>query len=244
MDGSEQRGILEQYMKVCLDTTLKEEYGEYDFLQHIQRYKKSIPETVYMQAYQEAEEEVIADYEEDGDLRTGSGQSVTFKGINLTVWSETNDSEYCDYESGNHAVCLEWKNRMDSCYEMSFHEKDLRGRRFLFNVMNVYDNDSATGGEKFVDITVRLTDSSDHTASLKTSNYQTIYPPVKVAYSKLMVLDHKVSYKRKFQTIEIPLEDARVSDSELDLSNIKKITFLLNHNQSGKILLDQIGFLK
>lgn len=241
MDAEEQRAILKQYMKVCLDTTLKGDTSNQDFLYHIDRYGKSLPNTVYMQGYQNSKLEMLAEYEEDADLTTATKQGTSIQAKGFSTWKETKDSEYSDYDSNNHAVCLGWKNTRESSYALCFQPKDLREKILSLDVMNVNDSDSATGKTKCLDFSLQLTDQWGNTAEVQMSNYQTIYPPVKIVYSKLMELQNLVSYKRTFQTVQITLSDLQAVNPQLDLEHIKKISFLFNRNASGKVVLDHIG---
>ena len=241
MDADEQRTILKQYMKVCLDTTLKGDALNQDFLYHIDKYGKSLPDTVYMQGYQNSQLDILAGYEEDANLNTATKQGTSIQANRFSIWKETKDSEYSDYDSNNHAVCLGWKNTRESSYEFSFEQKDLSEKTLSFDVMNVNDADSATHKAKSLDFAVQLMDASGKTAAVQVSNYQTIYPPVKIVYSKLMVLQNLVSYKRTFQTVQIKLSDLQAVNPQLDLEHIKKISFLFNRNANGKVVFDHIG---
>ncbi|HAU86075.1 MAG TPA: hypothetical protein DCW90_11435 [Lachnospiraceae bacterium] len=241
MDADEQRTILKQYMKVCLDTTLKGDTLNQDFLYHIDKYGKSLPDTVYIQGYQTSQLDILAGYEEDADLNTATKPGTSIEANRFSVWKETKDSEYSDYDSNNHAVCLEWKNTREGSYEFSFEQKDVRENTLSFDVMNVNDGDSATGKSRSLDFSLQLTDQLGNTAAVQVSNYQTIYPPVKIVYSKLMVLKNLVCYKRTFQTVQIKLSDLQAVNPQLDLEHIKKVSFQFNRNASGKVVLDHIG---
>lgn len=241
MDADEQRTILKQYMKVCLDTTIKGDMSNQDFLYDIDSYGKSLPDTIYMQGYQNSQLDILAEYEEDADLTTATKQGTSIQANGFSLWKETKDSEYSDYDSNNHVVCLGWKNTRESRYEFSFEQKDFREKTLSFDVMNVNDLDSATGKARNLDFSLQVTDQLENKAAVQVSNYQTIYPPVKIVYSKLMVLQNLVSYKRTFQTVQIKLSDLQAVNPQLDLEHIKTVSFLFNRNASGKVVLDHIG---
>lgn len=243
MEPEEQRMLLKQYIKVCLDVTIKGEDFNQDFLWNIEAYDENLPKTVFIQGCQDASYTPIAEYEEDADLTTGKESDCIITTDKLTVWKETKASEYQDFDTGNHSVYLEWKGTREAEYQLSISDTDLQGKSITFNVMNTMAQDTAEGFAKKMDFTVQVTDDSGNTSSVVISNYKTIYPPFKIVYSKIVKLYNRLTYKRQFQTVRIDASEFTKMNLELDLEHIVKITFQFNKRSTGKLLLDNLGIM-
>lgn len=240
MSAEEQRSILEQYIKVCLDVTIKGDTTNQDFLWNIEAYGQNLPETIFIQGYQEASFEVIADFEEDMDL-TSALEDTVISTNQLTKWYETKKNTQQDYNAHNYAVYLEWKDTKDASYKLIFPEKDMRGTLLSFDIMNASIQDTADKMVKKLDFSVQLTDRMGNTSSVFVSDYKTIYPPFKIVYSKIVKLFNRVTFKKQFQTVRIPMEAFLKSNEQIDLEQITSITFSFNRKRNGAAMLDNIG---
>jgi len=243
MAPEEQRSLLKQYIKVCLDVTIKKETANQDFLWNIEAYDASLPKTVFIQGYQDASYEPIAEYEEDADLTTGKEPGFLIKADKVMMWKEIKASEYQDFDTGNHSVYLEWKGTREAAYELTVSDLNLQGKSLLFDVMNVMAQDTAEGFAKKMDFTIQVMDASGNTSNVTVSNYKTIYPPFQVVYSKIVKLYNMLTYKRQFQSVRIDADEFAKTNLELDLGHITRISFQFNRRGTGQILLDNIGIL-
>lgn len=236
----EQKMILKQYLKVCLDTTLKGKVTNQDFIWEIDAYGKELPKTVYVQAFQNSTYEPLAEYEEDGDLTTTtSNDTIMAKGY--SEWAEVNSNQFEDYNSDNHAVYLKWDSTREASYELKMPPRDLSHKYLLFDVMNLRGEDTMNSNPQMLDFTIQFMDSNGKSATVSLKNQKTVYPASKVMYSKMVVLLNRVSYRYRFQTVSIDLEELQKMFLEVDFTGIEKISILCNKNPNGKILLDHIG---
>lgn len=238
--GEEQRSILEQYIKICLDVTIKGDTTNQDFLWNIEAYGRNLPETIFAQGYQEASFEAIADFEEDMDLITACGDTV-ISTHHLTKWYETKKNTQQDYNAHNYAVYFEWKDKRDASYKLIFSEKNMEGKILSFDIMNASIQDTADKMVKKLDFSIQLTDKMGNTSNVLVSDYKTIYPPFKIVYSKIVKLFNRVTFKKQFQTVRIPMEAFLKSNEQIDLEQITSITFSFNRKRNGAVMLDNIG---
>lgn len=241
LKGEEQRHILEQYMKVCLDVTMKGKLTNQDFLWNIDCYGKSIPETVYLQAYQDDSYESIAEFEEDADLTTGSEKMAGIQTEGLDTWMEGNTSNYSDYDSENFAACLGWNGTKEANYQINFEKTDFTGKVLSLDVMDIWNQDSASGNPKELDFTIQLTDRYGNIGNVGLAHEKTVYPPLKIVFSKVVEKFNMVTYKRNFQTVRIDAAKFEESNLKLDIRSITGIKFVFNKRDSGKLLLDHVG---
>lgn len=240
LKAQEQRTILKQYLKVCLDTTLKGQEQNSDFIWDIDRYGKNVPKTVYLQGYQNASYEPLAEYEEDMDITTAN-DGITIKANGFAEWSEVNSNQHEDYNSENHAVYLKWQSTREAAYELEFSPRDLSKKVLLFDVMNLRTQDTSEATPKMLNFTIQFTDSNGKTASVCVKDQETVYPITKVVYSKIVALFDRVTYRPRFQTVNISLEDLQKNHLDVDFERIQKIRFQCDRNPDGEMLLDHIG---
>lgn len=119
MPFDEQLQISKTYISAFLQTTLLGKTGYRDFFKDYRKGLKWLPETIYLQQYQDASWQTLADYEEDLDLTTSS-QTGLIKSKNLTVWREqVVQLKYGNL--GNRAVYLGWDSLAHQGAEASYH---------------------------------------------------------------------------------------------------------------------------
>ena len=239
----EQQDILRMYLKVCLDVTLRESLTNEDFLKDCELYAESLPETVYIQGYQDSSFTTICDYEEDSVINEGTmaGSKITGKNLiwmeKYTSFTDVSNKVYADRD--NYAVRLNWNNTSDATYTIELESNDVafdesEEQYLQFDVLDL--NDSAVEEKNYeaLDFTVTVTYEDGSEASYEVSDYKTIFPPLPVKLSKADYLFGDTVYKHHFQTVQLPLE-GRASD-------VTSIQFAFQNTDRGIIMLDNIGF--
>ena len=231
----EQETIAKAFIKVFLDVTLLEDDSQRDLLTNWERYRDSLPETVYVQCYDTSDFQVLADFEEDSDLTTGSREGVTLLADGVNLWTE----ELVTYHDGaaldNYGLRLRISG-IPGSYPVTMPAADLGGRSVRFDLSD-YDSQSVERGRlELLSCRVILTDSQGRTAEANSGDYATVYPPLPVRLSKLDYLFGSSEYKYAFTTIEIPAEDFV---GEADIGDVVSIT--LAFDGPAHLRLDNIG---
>ena len=111
LKGEQQRQIAKVYMGAFLEMTLK---GNQSYLPIFKDYRyaeKWLPETLYINRFEDSETQIIADYDEDIDVTTATFANGKLMGEDLRIWRE----EDLGFRKGtglrqNKVVYLGWEN--------------------------------------------------------------------------------------------------------------------------------------
>ena len=88
MPGEEQRLILKTYISAFLEATLLERREYLPLFQDWRVGREWLPETLYVNRYQDASYVSLASFQEDADLTTTTAPGGSIQGENLSVWHE------------------------------------------------------------------------------------------------------------------------------------------------------------
>lgn len=135
----EQQYLLKVFARAFFDNTLKGEREYEDLLTAVLEYESYLPETLYVQQYEQSGFSLLADFEEDSDLTTASDDSILLA-EHMSMWTEEkiSDSKEGIGERENHALRLKWKNTEEACYEITpEHLISLEGAEIQFDVCNL-----------------------------------------------------------------------------------------------------------
>lgn len=116
LSGDEQRQAAKVFIGAFLDLTLM---GHGEYLPMFRDYRAAgawLPKTIYLSRFDAPTERLLADFEEDIDVTTGSGKGVTIAGQSLSTWREAGLSlrsrGLLPFE--NNVAVLGWNSRQDS----------------------------------------------------------------------------------------------------------------------------------
>ncbi|TRZ43928.1 hypothetical protein D3A96_10215 [Robertkochia marina] len=98
--------------------------------------------------------------------------------------------------------------------------------------------------KKPFDLTIELRDSTGQKASLPLSSFSPLQREIEIMIMKTGFIKDDKQSEKVFQTFYFPLEDFKSTNPKLDLSVIENISFVFNKDQSGVIVMDNIGFMK
>lgn len=113
MTEEEQRNVAKTYISAFLETTLKKNYSYIPMFMDYRTAKDWLPETIYLNQFQDSNSEFICTFDEDINLVTSTNNNATTTGENLTVWKE----KLVNLKWGNkgtRALYLGWNSVKDS----------------------------------------------------------------------------------------------------------------------------------
>ena len=231
----EQQTIAKRMIRAFLDVTLREDRTELGLLTNWRSYAGELPATVYSQCYETSAFQVLANFEEDSNMETGSGAGVSLQAEHVSLWTEELATYHDGGELDNYAVRL--RSFSDTgTYTLSLPETDLAGLALQFDISD-YDSDSVERGRyELLDCIVEITDAAGGTAQARLSDFAAVYPPFPVRLSKLDCLFDVERFQYNFSTVRIP---ASAFEGEADLSAVVQIAFRLDG--PSHIRLDNIG---
>lgn len=241
MDGDEQREILMMYTRVFLDTTLKNDRTNTDLFTDQESYRDDLPETIYINNYQDSSFDLLCGFDEDSNITNGTKKDVVVGAKHMSIWREVKNPIY--QADTDYVLQLEWKETKEAMYYINLPQRDTENGYLQFDIMDKNKGDDLADIQ-LLDAVITLEDFYGNKSSLSLRDYTTIYPPMPVKQFKLQFLTDFKDYKQCFQTVRLSIEDFKANNKEFDASCVTKITFAFHDNENGTIMLDNIGFAK
>lgn len=232
LEADDQREILSAYTLNFLENSFGKTYNREIFKEGPYNYS-DLPETNYYTRYMDSDFVKLADFEEDYDITTSSFPSGIINFSNLSkIYEESHD--YGESSSKTTGVFIE--PNKNSNYSLRFTEKIPSGRFLQFDIENLRFEEI----EDFIDLEVQ--DTWGNVARINLSDYKKIIPVTKTYLYKVDYLNDDYYERYAPQTLIIPLEDFKKSNSNLNLEEINKLEFRFKNNI--KISIDNIGIVK
>jgi len=219
LNPEDQRRIARVYLSAFLEAAL---HGRREYLPLFRDHRSVrnwLPDTLYVNRYQDAGYKSVADFNEDPDVCTTTLPGGRIEGSDLSVWREGR----IPFRQGDRAyngVFLGWNRKNDEGKEdakikpsysirlpdNAASEWKLTGGSALVFSIAALDEDAPPLNEKedkrkgtkpepkkereSPDFTVELETADGIVASHPLSDYGTVLPPIKVRFSKLKLLDN------------------------------------------------------
>jgi dienelactone hydrolase len=239
----DQQKILTTYLAGFLNVTIK---GEDQYVEMFQDYRVALdwlPKTQYINQFQAASFELIANFEEDIDVTTISAKDGRAVGQQLSRWREEKMLFRKNRSQENHALVIGW-SRNNGKYQLFFENPNLNlsnGAVFSFLIANKRSDIE----KELIDFTIVFEDKYGNEISCLLSDKVILLPQLPVKISKLEIWE---DYKYKdesevvFQTVRIPMVKYLASNSKFDVTEISIIKFIFDQGMGGEIIIDEIGW--
>jgi dienelactone hydrolase len=250
LDGDAQRQVAKVTFSAFLEVLLHENPEYQAFLARPERGHAWFPDQIdYLSNYQDARQIVLADYEQDADLETGTRQGVKITASGMDLWQEKEVSlRWQNMDSV--AVLLGWKGDPESpepVYELSFDEA---GSNWLKPEMTLsfsaaMSTQGPEGVEDFsapesLDFRIELVDVAGNTAALNLSARRPLYPQVDPVLYKLDVLDGDDASEVVFQRYVFEIREWMAENSALDITSLRAIRFVFPGEVPASLWLDDL----
>lgn len=253
LEPEKQREIAKIYISAFLQSTL---YNQVDYIKLFQNYnygKMILPETKYISRFEDSSYKVIANYEEDVDITTGTLKGAELRGQGFTFWREEDTLLRSEEEKSNNGVFLRWKNASDIKIEQNYDyptykvklPKHINQTKLEPNsILNFSFAD--TGFSENIDninLTIGVKDKKGFTAEIALSEVSNLNPATKVKFTKWSFLEKTYNNEIEItlQSYGIPIRKFMEKNPKLDASSIEYINFIFNKTTEGEVLLDDIG---
>jgi dienelactone hydrolase len=273
LPGEEQRRISKTYIAAFLEATLR---GRREYLPLFQDWRVArrwLPDTVYVNRYQDASYLPLASFDEDADVSTTTAAGGHIAGENLSIWREgripwrQGDRDYNGVFLGwnraqgapvpTYTVTLpgraaaKWQLGSHSTIELSIAALDQDapppGKRK--DGKDTKPEASKTGDRESPDFTLELVASDGAIASAPVTRFAVIPPPLKVKFTKLDVLDsqaYEKDWEPVFQTVRVPLMAFQSAGGTMrfDLRKLNMVRLKFDRTAMAVICVGGIGFGK
>jgi len=251
---AQQEQVARVYLSAFLEASLHDQRGYLPLLADARVGSAWLPDTVYINRFDQSGDRRIATYEEDVDLSTGSLPGSQIRGENLKLWREQRiqakgGSQY------NAGVYLGWNEEAPASYTISL-PPDLPAfspaSALLFNLADaLQDPDPGPNQPKTteknnalrqpIDLTIELVDSQGNSAGLPLNRYLLVQPQLPGGVFKASFLERRRTSEPVLQSYSIALQDFSDANPALDLSQVRAIRFVFNLTPRGSVILDGVG---
>ena len=144
IDGEDQRKIAKIYISSFLDITLKNDSTYLPLLKDYRRAAQWLPETYFINRFQNSKDKILIDFEEDINLHTSKIPQINIETHHLSTWRE----EDLGFRAGsrkrqNKAVYLGWNHEYyaDTTYKESqkLHPDSIPYFQFNISIDSLFD---------------------------------------------------------------------------------------------------------
>ena len=254
----EQQQIAKVYITAFAEAVLHNDLNYLSIFKNSYSAADWLPKATLLNTYADSKTQLIANFEEDIDLTSGSTENVILLGEQLKIWREET-LEFRDKDTqGNNAVVLGWDTSHDSTkqnpqYQISFLKSiNLNSADALFISLALGDpsdlknenSETKKQEEKEgpINFTIQLEDSLGQQVQVELNSVKRLAPRLKVQFEKLNLLQKNYgnTWEPAFETFEIPW--TKFESSAMPLNTIKRIRFVFDLAPRGVIIVDDIGF--
>ena len=241
----QQQQIAKLYLSAFLEATLK---GEGDYREIFKDYRVAgrwLPQTGYINQYEDLGIWYVADFEEDVDVTTNSLPGGRIEIQSLSSWNEMAIRFRNGNRQNNHVVRVGW-GTSSSFFALTLPSNlEWRLSQESILVFKAADARSPEEGIEGLDFSILLEDRSGRIAKLPVSSVIPLQTQFPAQISKLTLWNesyYKEASEEVFQTYRIPLAVFLAANSSLDLNEIDQIRFVFDQTPKGLVYLDEIGF--
>lgn len=253
----QQRQIAKVYITAFLEAVLHGESGYMPLFHSWRAGEKWLPNTVYLNEFNDSKETYIVNSERSFDLGKTTFPEGTIHGEHLKLWQQ----KQITLREGNTlhpGIYLGWNllhaNGTPS-YTITLPENRLRINSKSILVLSVADvthnkkvqeeelddEDGDSKKEEPIDFSIELIDSHGEKAVLPLSHYDYLQPAFKLQLMKGDFLDPLDNRDSVFQTFEFPMEEFVQKNPKFDPEALQTIRLVFDRTAEGTIILDAIS---
>jgi dienelactone hydrolase len=269
MPREDQEKIAKVFFSAFLEATLNDKSEYVNLFRDYRSGLDWLPETVYLNQFEDPACEFICTFEEDINVQTTTLETGEIGSENLTVWREgvvplkwNNQATRAVYAGWDHTVTdsLPGMLRIRQNGETRIGTDE---RSYLYFVMADAKEDSNPGPGKAnagistdgpddkvdqkktpIDLTLVLVDTDGQKAALPLSAYSYLSRQLEPKLMKADFMTDEVESDLVFQVFLYPLSTFREQNSGLDVMHIQEIRFVFDRTSEGVVVIDNIGFWK
>lgn len=255
----DQQQIAKVYISAFLEATLHGDLGYVPLFRDYRTAPGWLPDTIYLNQYQDANTRLVSTYDEDIDPGTTTLPGGAQLGERLTVWREQLvPAKLADLDTS--AVYLGWDRSAGgpaASYTLRLPAQGLRVTAESVLVLSLADADEdpnpatrdvredrpdASVPRAPLDLTVELIDGNGMTARLPLSTFALVQPQIVGQLGKLSFFSFYSNAQIVFQTFEFPLADFVRANPAFDPANLRTLRLVFDRTPAGVLVLDNAGF--
>jgi dienelactone hydrolase len=235
-----QQQVAKVYLSAFLDATLKDEDGYQPLFEHWAAGQNWLPEGEYINRYADADQRILAGYEEDVDVQTGSLPGVRLDGSNLTQWSEQRIRLKWD-SLETKAALVGWEQKDDkpaAIYALTFEDEALVENISGLSV-SLADARGQQDAQQPIDLTVEVIDADGDLARLLLSSRSLLPPQMAGEVTKLTAVNPTATREVVFQSYDFALADFQAANPAFDPQALAAIRLVFDQTAKGSVFIDE-----
>lgn len=267
MPGEEQRRISKTYISAFLEATLHNRREYIPLFQDWRAGRQWLPDTLYVNRFQDGSYVPLATFEEDADLTTATAPGARIDGDHLSIWREGRipwrhgDRDYNGVVLGwnraagapaaTYTIALpegaadQWGLDSGSALEISVAALDedapLPGKK-KDEVKKKQDNPKAE--PETPDFTIELETRDGAKVTAAASRFAAVPPPLRERFTKLAIMDsqaYEKDWEPVFQTVRAPLAAFR-GDGRFEARALRVVRLKFDRTAKSVICISGLGF--
>lgn len=256
LDGDAQRQIAKVMMTAFLEASL---HGKRQYINVLRDYRHALnwlPETTYVNRFEDHAFINVSNYEGDRDLHTTRLFGGEFTAQHMTTWEEQELLFRNGQSTLNHAVRLGWDGETEANYTLSLPSEWAKQRQLsqdaslVFSLANAdLERTQPYEAHEVPRISIAFVAEDGATVRLPLSDFRSYPPLIHSRYTKLPIFEKTIKFGRLgksiepvFQLYDIPLEAVVTEQKDFDISLLKEIRFIFEEGAVGQVFMDDIGF--
>lgn len=260
LSKAEQEQIAKVYISAFLEAALHGQDGYLPLLADSRAAGEGwLPDVIYINRYDRAGDVLVAAFEEDVDLNTGTLPGVTTSALNFNHWREQKvHSKWSGQD--NTGVYLKWNENGTGAYTVTLPDAgfDAPANGTLIFALADANQDpppaeygegekneatSAPAVRQPVDLSIIVEDAQGQSAVLPLSQYALLQPQIRVKlYKDNLFKQNDLGSEPVLRSYSIPLADFAAANPEFDPAQVRAIEFLFDRTPRGSVILDAVGF--
>ncbi len=269
LPGEEQRRISKTYIAAFLEATLN---GRREYVPLFQDWRVArawLPDTIYVDRYQDGSYVPVASFDEDADLTTTTAAGGRISGENLSIWHEGR-IPWRQGDRGYNGVFLGWNRAKGAAtpgYSITLPSgaagKWQLGPHSTIEIsIAALDEDAPLPGKKkdedkepetkereSPDFTIELVTSDGVIARAPASQFAAVPPPLKETFTKLSPMEsdaYEKDWEPVFQTVRAPLAAFQVpgGSKPFDPAKLSAVRLKFDRTAMSVICISGLGFGK
>ena len=242
-------------MSAFLEICLRDKRGYLPLFRDYRAGREWLPETVYLNHFEDTTYEYLATYDEDIDVTTGTYPGTVTSGENLTRWFERRVALKQNDKATN-AVYLGWDNESTAdtaSYTIKIPPDAFtisNNHNLVFTLADAKEmpdpkhKESEGAPTDPMDLTVEVTDSTGRWSRIPLSRFSLLQPQLVVQVRKADMFSTLKKSEPVYQGFEFPLSDFVESNPNLDIGSLRSVRFVFDRSPRGVVILDNVGFRK
>jgi len=292
ISAKNQMKIAEVYISSFLDITLKNKSEYLPLFMDARKGKDWLPETIYLNQFEDSNFNPIANFDEDFDVSTTTQYDGIVNTKNLSVWREQ-EINLNWQKKGSRALFIGWNYDLENekksiesvpdsliaSYSINLSSTAIDSSSVLVFSMaeskesaspksegkwvknkgsknnknedvnkdkdeKKDDKEDKVEPKKPIDFTIQLRNDSGQTVSFPLSKFSPLQRVIEVIIMKTGFIKDDKQSEKVFQTFCFPTKDFQKINPNFNLSNIINVKFIFDKNESGVVVIDNIGFMK